>query len=1028
MRKPFKAYSGGEPFVFVSYAHSDDELVYPELEKLNLLGFNVWYDEGIQAGQDWTDQLAQRLSECAAVVYFVTPNSVLSRHCANEVHYALDLEKPMLIVQLRPAVLPPGQRMQLGSIQALIRSELTDSEYQTKLRGALSELMADSVAATTSGAPQLPMGMVTLLRLDIVAAHELALKIGDQFNDVLKTLRGLVGDLTRKNGGYEVEMRSDICMMAFTLARQAVQAAVDIQSACAVTSWPQAAMVQVRIGLHAGEPKLIDNQYFGVDVQRVVQIAAIANGGQILLSAETRKQVPDSALPSHVEVRELGTHRLRDMPFPELLNDLVVPGLPSEFSPVASLTNRPTNLPKALPSFVGRLRELEKICSIMEQDSTRILTLTGPGGTGKTRLSIEAARKLEPEFPDGVFMVRLAAITDPKLVIPAIAQTLGIKELAGQTPLQSLTHRLANSRLLLVVDNFEQVVDAANDLLELVQSASRVKIIVSSREALDLRVEKEFPVEPLQLPEPDPMRRTAPLEEVESIQLFLLRVREHKPEFQMTPDNADDIAAICVKVDGLPLALELAAARLSILSPRALRDNLERTLVVLKARSRDLPDRQRTLRSTVEWSYELLDPEERSLFRQLAVFRGGFSLTSAQVVLDGEHDEFELMDGIDSLVRKSLLKVNPDQIEPRFIMLETIRDFAQHLLKEGQEAPAMQSKHAEHFLESAESLAPGLIGRQHRVCVTRMLADADNTRAAMKWFLDQGQADELTRLFRSMWWLWIPRGSFTEGREWVARALERFAELESCREKALIHETAAWVDALAGDYAAAVPNLEICHAIYQQTRSAPDIARTRLSLGITRAVLQIPGGRELSQQALDTFRELDDRYYLALSLVSIGITCLVSEDIPGAADAWTEALQIFREIGNSYWPGQMLINLAHFALQAGEWQNAVTMVMEAMDLAQEYDYPMITNLSVLAMGGVGVQRGYFDEAAMLFGALRASLDRLGVTLEPLENVYLEHYVNACREKLGDLAFDEAYHLGMRMNEKEILAATRAAGE
>jgi predicted ATPase/class 3 adenylate cyclase len=1031
--KPFKAYSGDEPFIFVSYSHDDSELVFPELERIKALGYNVWYDDGLSAGNNWTNELALNLSKAALVIYIITPNSVLSRHCANEVHYALDLEKPVLAIHFRPAVLPPGLRLQLGSIQGVMKFELSEAVYDEKLRAALKQLMPivsagpepDTAVTTPVSLPALPMGVVTLLRIVTVNAHGLASELGDGYAELALKIRQQFRDITLAHNGAEVSTADDAYFAAFSEAEDAVRAALTAKQVGAGFISPAISAVNFRLALLTGQPKLVENHYFGVDVQRITQISGIGDAGQILTSATTRAMLEESSLPEGVAWRDLGSHRLKDMPYPEVLFDLTIAGQGNDYKPISSLTNLPNNLPTAQTKFVGRHKEIAEICKILQQTDTRILTLTGPGGTGKTRLSIEAADKLLEHFPDGVFFVGLSSVKEPELVLATIVETLGVTMMAGHAPIDSLTRHLVSARMLLVIDNFEQIVEAADDLLKLLNACPGLKIMVSSREALHLRLEKEYAVEPLQLPNPDLSEDIATLENIESVRLFVDRVNDFKTDFCLDNENHRHIAAICIKLDGLPLALELAAARLNILSPKALLENLENSLKLLKGRSRDLPERQRTLQNTLQWSYELLQEDERTLFRQLSVFRGSFSMEASQLILEHEHDPFDLMEGIESLVKKSLLKRDLSYVEPRFLMLETIRQYGMELLKESPDFESIIERHARHYLNVAESLAPGLVDDHQRHCVTSLLMDSGNLRACMRWAINAGDADFVSRMFMALIWMWIPRGQFNEAWDWVEQAQERFQDLDDCREKALIHETAAWLHAMGGDYAAAGPYLETSHDILLTEGEAADLVRVRLVLAVARAELQVDGGFELSKQALEAARELGNDYFLALSMTSVGIMHLFRGEIPEAARQWNEALLIFQKMGNSYWKSQMLINLSHFALQAGDWSRAVELLSESLQAARKFNYPMITNLSVLAMAGVALQREKHIDAAKLLGWVQSALDKLDVTLEPLEQVYMNGYLEEVSKNLAEEEFQSAINTGKSWNKKTAHAAAEA---
>lgn len=1033
MEKPFKAYSGDEPFIFVSYSHDDSELVFPELARFRSLGYNIWYDEGLSAGNNWTNELATRLNQCSLAIYIITPNSVLSRHCANEVHYALDMEKPVLAVHFRPSVLPPGLRLQLGSIQGIMKFELSEADYDEKLREALARHLGDECTSTEldiastpqTPLPALPMGIVTLLRIELVEAHDLALELGDNYAEMALDIRDRLREISKKHNGAEVSANDDTYFSAFRNADDGIKAALAAKQAIARIESQGSSQIRVRMVVLTGQPHLVDNNYFGVDIQRITQIARIGDAGQILVSSTTRDMIGNNTLPEGVAWRDLGSHRLKNMPYPEVLYDLVIAGQTNDYKPISSLTNLPNNLPTAQTRFVGRRKELSEICLLLKQADTRILTLTGPGGTGKTRLSIEAAGKLLEDFPDGVFFIRLASINEADLVLPTIIEVLGVTMVAGHSAKESLTRYLSNTRILLVMDNFEQIVDAAGDLLDLLNACPGLKIMVSSREVLHLRAEKEFAVEPLQLPDPDLIYQKESLEKIESVRLFVDRVKDFKTDFCLNQENQQDIAAICTKLDGLPLALELAAARLNILSPKALLEHLGRSLKLLKGRSRDLPERQRTLQNTVQWSYDLLEEEERTLFRQLSVFRGTFSMEAAQLVLEHEHDPFDLMDGIESLVKKSLLKRDVSQVEPRFWMLETIRQYGMSMLSDSPDCELMREQHARHFLNLAESLAPGLVDDHQRHCVTSLLMDSGNLRACMAWAIKTGNADVISRMFHALIWMWIPRGQFVEAWDWVDQARERFRDLEDGREKALIYETAAWLHAMGGDYAAAGPNLEISHDIFLAKGDDADLVRVRLVLAVARAELQMDGGFELSKAALASARELDDDYFLALSMTSVGIMHLFRGEIPEAAELWNQALLVFQKMDNSYWKSQMLINLAHFSVQGGDWQTAVKLLSESLEVARKFDYPMITNLSVMAMAGVALQREKYPESARLLGWVQSALDKLGVCLEPLEQVYMDGFLDQGSKKLGEEDFNSALNTGKTWSDEEAMASVAA---
>ncbi len=482
---------------------------------------------------------------------------------------------------------------------------------------------------------QLPAGTVTLLFSDIEGSTRLLQRLADRYAEVLREHHRLLRLAFGAWDGIEVDNQGDSFFVAFPAAADAVVAAVTAQRALAGHPWPDGVSVRVRMGLHTGEPINIGERYIGVDVHRAARVGAAAHGGQVLLSRTTADLVA-RALPVGVALRDLGPHRLKDLEHPEHLYQLVVEGLPADFPPLRTLDSRPNNLPLAPTPFVGREREVAQVVALLRHADVRLLTLTGPGGTGKTRLGQRVAAELLDDFPDGVWFVDLAPITDPALVAATIARVLGVQEGADQPLVASLIEQLREKRLLLVLDNFEQVVGAALQVAEVLAACPGLKVLVTSRVALRLSREHEYPVPPLALPDP---RRLPPLDRLsqyEAVRLFIERAQAVKPDFAVTNENAPAVAEICHRLDGLPLAIELAAARVKLLPPRALLARLGHRLQVLTGGARDLPARQQTLRGAIDWSYRLLAPEEQALFARLAVFVGGRTLEAAEAVCGGE--------------------------------------------------------------------------------------------------------------------------------------------------------------------------------------------------------------------------------------------------------------------------------------------------------------------------------------------------------------------------------------------------------
>ncbi|MFL5735544.1 MAG: ATP-binding protein, partial [Chloroflexia bacterium] len=480
--------------------------------------------------------------------------------------------------------------------------------------------------------PSLPTGTVTFLYTDIEASttrwehHAQVMKAAVERHD--RILRSAI----EANGGTVFRTEGDAFRAAFPTAPRALQAALDAQRALSAEPWPfELGPLCVRVALHTGEAEVRDGDYVGSSLNRVARLLSAAHGGQTLLSLTTQQLVRD-ALPPGATLRDLGEHRLKDLIHPERIFQLCAPGLAANFPPLNTLDARPNNLPAQRAPLVGRNAECAAVQRLLLRGDVGLVTLTGPGGIGKTRLALQVAANLIDDFPDGVFFVPLEHITDPTQVAPAIARTLGIRQPSGDEVLDALAGYLSDKRLLLVLDNFEQVVSAGPLVATILAAAPQLKVLVTSREVLRVRDEQEFPVPPLQVPDLDRLPPVEDLSRYESVALFVQRARLVKPDFDLTNDNAAAVAEICNRLDGLSLAIELAAARIGLLPPQAMLSRLAATLRLLTSGPCDLPERQQTLRNAIRWSYDLLDPSEQALFRRMSVFTGGGTLEAIEAV------------------------------------------------------------------------------------------------------------------------------------------------------------------------------------------------------------------------------------------------------------------------------------------------------------------------------------------------------------------------------------------------------------
>ena len=599
---------------------------------------------------------------------------------------------------------------------------------------------------------ELPTGTITLLFTDIEGSTRLLQRAGDAYAGLLDEHRRLLDEAFRRHGGVIVDTEGDAFFVAFASAKDALAGAADAQRALAAHEWRDGHEIRVRMGLHTGEPRVVEGQrYVGLDVHHAARVMAAGHGGQVLVSESTRALLDDGT-----NVRDLGKHRLKDLSRPQRLYQLELDGLPSEFPPLKTLDNRPTNLPVQPNELIGRERELEEAAALLT-NGLRVLTLTGTGGTGKTRLALQLAAEVVEVFPNGVFFVSLAPVRDWELVPPTIARTLGLREQAGETVVETLYGYLGDKELLLVLDNFEQVLAAAPAVAGLCSSSPGLKLLVTSRTPLRLSGERTYPVPPLELPE--------------SIQLFGERAQAAALEFDVTQENEDAVAEICRRLDGLPLAIELAAPRIRSLPPAVLLRRLDQRLKLLTGGAQDLDERQRTLRATIEWSYELLPEAERELFAQLGVFVGGSRLDAAEALCDCV--DIDVLDGLHSLVEKSLLRQRPDADgEPRFWMLETIREYALGLLDEAGALADARERHAELFLGLAEEADVESRTGDRAAWFDRLDADNANLRAALDWAEEQRDGELMLRLATALWAFWATRGQIAEGTRMLEEAID----------------------------------------------------------------------------------------------------------------------------------------------------------------------------------------------------------------------------------------------------------------
>ncbi len=610
----------------------------------------------------------------------------------------------------------------------------------------------------------LPTGTVTFLFSDMEGSTRLVQQLGPaRYAQVLEQHNEILRGAYAAHGGTERGTQGDSFLVMFGEAPAAIAAAAEAQAAIAAASWPAEAPVRVRMGLHTGVGTLGGDDYVSIDVNRAARIAGAAHGGQVLVSDATRV-LSELSLPPGAQLRSLGEHRLRDLATPEHLHQLVLEGLPSEFPPPLTLGRATGNLPTRLTSFIGREGELEELATLVA--ANRLVTLTGPGGSGKTSLALELARRVAADHEHGAWFVPLELVDEARLVGASIASRLGLVESAGASAEERLRSFVATRRLLLVLDNFEHVLDAAAVVGDLLAAGPGVRIVVTSRAALRLGGEQEFPVRPLAVP-----AGSAPTAG-DAVQLFIDRARRVTPGFAPGRADLEAIGDIVRRLDGLPLGIEIAASRVGLLPPRQIADRLAQRLDLPGPTARDQPERKQTMTGAIAWSHDLLTEPTRHLLARLSVFAGGCGLEEAETVCgEGGDLGVDVLDGIAGLVEQSLVLAVPGPTEARFRLLDTVRMFAAERLADLGETTAVRDRHLSAFLDIAERAEPLLPSRHQRLVLRRLGADHANFRAAVGWAIDSGNAEAAMRLVRALWRYWQMQGHLQEGNEAASAVL-----------------------------------------------------------------------------------------------------------------------------------------------------------------------------------------------------------------------------------------------------------------
>jgi predicted ATPase/class 3 adenylate cyclase len=857
----------------------------------------------------------------------------------------------------------------------------------------------------------LPTGTVAFVFTDIEGSTRLAQTLpGERWEAVLARHRELIRTAVAAHDGVEVSTEGDGFFLAFARTSDAVAAVVDAERAIAAEPWPEDAVVLVRAGIHTGEGRLdADGSYIGADVHRAARVAAAGHGGQVLLSQTTTTLVADD-LPPGVGLRGLGEHRLKDLR-PERICQLLIEGQRSEFPPIRSLDRQPNNLPTQLTSFVGRDRELREAGELLR--TTRLLTLTGPGGTGKTRLSLQLAADVAERFADGIWFVALEPVRDPGLIAGTILTTLGLVEAGGRSARDILVDWLATREVLLVLDNFEQVIDGAPVVADLLRGAPRISILVTSRAPLRVSGEQEYPVpglpaprdvlalsdlEKLNLPAGDRLLDAAGASQYEAVRLFIARAVAVRPDFRVTNENAPAVAGIAARLHGMPLAIELAAARVKLLPPETILERLEHQLGILSAGARDLPERQQTLRGAIAWSHDLLGDGERRLLARLSVFVGGCELDSAEAVCGppAELDGVEVIDCLMFLTDQSLVRAEEVDGGLRFRMLDTIREFAAEQLAARGEREEIERRHSATVLASVEAIQPLLSGDDQRRWLGRLERDHDNVRAVLDRAVAAGDAATAIPLAFAMWRYWQKRGHLAEAR----RRLQAMADAPWSRDDPRLR--ARLMEALGGVcwWQADIPAMGAAYAealeIWQTIGDKREIANALYNDSFRYAVSDSPGVRDPERlgfkqmnRARDLAVEAGDERGEANALWGIGNWMYFHEADDRGVGHFNDAIAIFRRLGDrtmEAWTHHM-IGVA--LVRPGEVEEARANIQASMRLFHTFGDVAGITLSLDDFASIAIATGDLPRAARLWGAARALSAAGGVGLADFVDTQFE---------------------------------------
>ncbi|HEY3079372.1 MAG TPA: tetratricopeptide repeat protein [Chloroflexota bacterium] len=820
---------------------------------------------------------------------------------------------------------------------------------------------------------ELPTGTVTFLYTDTEGSTRLWEERPGAMRLAVERHFAVLRRAVEEHRGHVFRTQGDGLCAAFEAGPDALAAALAAQRRLR-SDGTDVDPIGVRTAVHTGAAEVQDGDYVGACLNRVARLLAIGHGGQILLSRATYELVREAAPPG-VELRDLGEHRLRDLQLPERVFQLVAPDLPSAFPPLRSLDTRPNNLPAQPTPLIGREQAAAGALGRLRRADVRLLTLTGPGGIGKTRLALQIAADALDDFEGGVFFTPLETIRDPALLAGAVAQAVGLRTGEHRPAAAAVQDYLRDKTALLVLDTFEQIVAAALQVTELLEACPRLKVLATSRVPLHVRGEHEYAVAPLVLPDRLHPPPTSAIVRCPAVAVFIERALDVDPAFAVTNENAPAVAEICHRLDGVPLAIELAAARTKLLSPREMLRRLERRLPLLTGGARDLPARQQTLRDAIGWSYDLLAPEEQALFRRLAVFLGGCTLEAAEAIGDAPGDlGIEVLDGLGRLVDSSLLRREAATEQSRFAFLETIREYAFERLVASGEADAVRTRHAAYYTALAEAAEPWFGRGQQVEWLDRLECEHGNLRGALRSLSESGDSGGALRLASTLWRFWWARGHRDEGQRWLGEVLAlpgadapAPARAEALLGAATLSASPAGRTAVPHEWARVRPLAEESLALFGALDDRAGTARALQFLGhATLGSGDFAEARALFERSLARGRDLSEPRIVAGAVFGMGLVARQTGDFAEARALLQESARLWRELGDRGNAAHALRSLGWVSNFQGDLAATRAFVEESLALFREVGDRSNVAYLLGDLGEVAVAQGDHAEARRVY--------------------------------------------------------------